>query len=517
MPHAPKPRAPRLHRAVAIAVVTLVATLLTAAHAAAADVTVTSFDGTKIVAHWFPAQGLAAGERAATVLRGPGWSQPGDSDAASADSPEVGSVGNKTLADEGYNVLTWDPRGFGRSGGTVQVDSKDFEGRDVQALLDWLATQPEAKLDRAGDPRVGMVGASYGGGIQLVTAAIDKRVDAIVPSIAWHSLTTALYKQDTVKLGWASLLGLLGSALGRLDSHITSAIAEGTATGRLSAGNEAWFTDRGPAALVDRIKIPTLLIQGTVDDLFTLDEATTNYRILRGNGVPTKLLWFCGGHGICLTPTGDTTRIHDATVNWLHRYLDRQTSVKTGARFDWVDQDGRDRQASDYPLPAGPAITASGSGTLLLTDVGGSGPPIPSTPPTSAIPLAGLPVAPAKALNAVNVKVPTGAGGQVVAGPPTVTLAYKGTATRADSRVYAQLVDDATGRVLGNQITPIPVTLDGKARTVSQPLEIVSATTHAGSSFTLQLVASSVAYGPARALGSVAFSQIKVSVPTAKP
>ena len=53
-----------------------------------------------------------------------------------------------------------------------------------------------------------------------------------------------------------------------------------------------------------RIRIPTLLIQGTVDTLFTLDEAVTNYRILRANKVPTKMIWFCGGHGACLTDPG---------------------------------------------------------------------------------------------------------------------------------------------------------------------------------------------------------------------
>ena len=51
-----------------------------------------------------------------------------------------------------------------------------------------------------------MVGGSYGGGIQIVTAAIDCRVDAIVPIIAWHSLTTSLAKADTPKNGWASIL-----------------------------------------------------------------------------------------------------------------------------------------------------------------------------------------------------------------------------------------------------------------------------------------------------------------------
>jgi ABC-2 type transport system ATP-binding protein len=47
-----------------------------------------------------------------------------------------------------------------------------------------------------------MVGASYGGGIQLVTAAIDPRVDATVPTIARHSLNTSLYKDQAFKSGW---------------------------------------------------------------------------------------------------------------------------------------------------------------------------------------------------------------------------------------------------------------------------------------------------------------------------
>ena len=44
-------------------------------------------------------------------------------------------------------MLTWDARGFGGSGGQVEVDSTDFEGRDVQALIDYVARQPEAQLD----------------------------------------------------------------------------------------------------------------------------------------------------------------------------------------------------------------------------------------------------------------------------------------------------------------------------------------------------------------------------------
>jgi hypothetical protein len=51
-----------------------------------------------------------------------------------------------------------------------------------------------------------MVGASYGGGIQVVTAAIDPRVDAIVPTIAWHSLNTSLYEDQAFMSGWGTIL-----------------------------------------------------------------------------------------------------------------------------------------------------------------------------------------------------------------------------------------------------------------------------------------------------------------------
>ena len=77
------------------------------------------------------------------------------------------------------------------------------------------------------------------------------------------------------------------------------------ATGKLSRrGPRLVRLPRPGDALVDRIRVPTLLLQGTADTLFTLAEAITNYEILRGNGVPVKMIWFCGGHGACLTGSG---------------------------------------------------------------------------------------------------------------------------------------------------------------------------------------------------------------------
>ena len=93
----------------------------------------------------------------------------------------LGALDIASLQDAGYNVLTWDPRGFGQSTGTVETDSADFEGKRRAAAARLGRRPAGVQLDGTGDPRVGMVGGSYGGGIQIVTAAIDCRVDAIVP------------------------------------------------------------------------------------------------------------------------------------------------------------------------------------------------------------------------------------------------------------------------------------------------------------------------------------------------
>src|SRR4051794_13392019 len=135
--------------------------------AQARDVNVRSFDGITIRAHFYPASNRAGNQRVPTVLIGPGYPTMGDTN---PDGDTSDQIGQRALRGEGYNTLTWDPRGIGGSGGVVNFDSPDFEVRDVQALIDFVATTPEALLDGPNDPRVGMSGSSYGGAIQLATA-----------------------------------------------------------------------------------------------------------------------------------------------------------------------------------------------------------------------------------------------------------------------------------------------------------------------------------------------------------
>jgi ABC-2 type transport system ATP-binding protein len=382
-------------------------------------------------------------------------------------------------------------------------------------MLDWVSQQPQAQLDRPGDPRVGMVGYSYGGGIQLTLASIDCRVDAIVPGLAWNSLGTSLYKASTVKAGWSRILTSLVDPT-HLDPHIVSAAKSGLSNGTLSPDDLAWFLARGPGKAVADIHVPTLFVSGTVDTLFTLDEAVANYETLRRHGVPTAMLWFCGGHGTCLTNAGDQQRTTVATFAWLNHYLKDDPSVALGPAFDTIDQDGVRWTAQGYPVAMAAPVTASGSGTLALTAASQAG---PLTGKSSGDLLSGLvgPVTPAKAATAINVAVDPGSRDALALGPPTLDITYSGTTTTGPrpKRVFAQLVDDTLGVVVGNQITPIALTLDGKVRHAKVAMELIVQHLEPGHTLTLQIVATTPAYATPQLGGSVTFSQIGISIPVA--
>jgi len=195
---------------------------------------------------------------------------------------------------------------------------------------------------------------------------------------------------------------------------------------------------------------------------------------------------------VCLTGSGPAGHVEADVVAWLKRYLAGDAAVDTGPRFEWLADDAKWRAGDDYPLPAGPPVTAAGSGTLVLN-------------PADAV--SGTPLAAARAANAVNVAV-DGTGKQIV-GEPTLTLTYSGSG--AGTHVFAQLVDEARNVVVGNQATPIPVTLDGQPHTITRPLEAIAS---AGGRYTLQIAGGTMLYGPVRGVAAITFSKIQLSLPT---
>jgi ABC-2 type transport system ATP-binding protein len=491
----------------------LIAALACATPAIARDATVSSFDGTPIATHFFPAAGLAPGEKAPTVLVGHGWGGEGDTDPSSASDGVTGNTGLGPLRRAGFNVLTWDARGFGKSGDQARVDSPQHEGRDVQALITWLAGQPEARLEAPGDPLLGMSGVSYGGAIQLIAAAIDKRVDAIAPTIAWHLLTRSLYRDQSVKQGWGSLLvgagssaltgGLPGGETGNLDPQIVQAFTEGVATGRFSAQTVQFFDARGIDRLESQIKVPTLIVQGTVDTLFTLQEGIDNYLALKDNGIPLRMIWFCGGHGICTAGPGPASFVEDAVVAWLRRHL-KGGQVATGPAFQWVADDGSVRSSATFPLAQRPALRGTGSGLLSIS---------PGSPATGL----GALIAATPAVEAVDVAIPATSGERELVGAPRLKITYSGTAVPAATHLYAQVLDARANRVLGNVVTPIPVTLDGQRHTVERALEPIAAHATPASRYRVQVIPGTTLYGLQRSSGAVTLERVEAALPVRAP
>lgn len=480
---------------------------------------VISFDGVAISTNYFPATGLAVGETAPTVLNPPGLGLSGRTNPYDDPGSRSYLAPVDELRSAGYNLVTWDPRGEFASGGILQLDNPFFEGRDTSAVISWAAENTPAELDGPDDPKVGMIGGSYGGGIQMTT--VDPRIDAIVPSIAWNSLNEALYPSDVFKSAWATVLGLALVQTGaRINSQIYQSVVTGLLFDWVSQTSQAVLTSSGPTALLNTLQAPTLLVQGTVDALFPLAQAVTNAETILANpyGTPVKMIWYCGGHGFCLDPVNpdQASTIVDDNIAWLDTYVagtgDPAADIPV---FQWYDQKGVYHSSDLLPFQTGfnetTPFTATGDGGTLgiIPFFGGSGPLSGAGLPSAVTSWPLSQVFATKADNALNVAVSPSVGDEIV-GAPELSFTYSGLGT--GKAVFAQLVDNATGRVVGNINTEVPVTLDGRTHTVSVPLADIAYTVGVGDSLTLQIVAYSSLYANA-SIGLINVSDIQLDLP----
>jgi len=472
--------------------------------------TVTSFDGTKILYNLFVPAGASATNRVPVILMTHGWG-------GSGQTTNDGDV--KLLTDDGYAVLTWDQRGFGSSGGEANVDAQEFEVRDVSALISFVAGLPEIQTDGPGDPRMGMLGGSYAGGIQLMTAAADNRVDAIAPDIAWNDLPLAIFPRGVIKLGWDLALYGLGAATataagipagetGGLAIEIHKSLVEGTALNQVSPETLAWFDARSPkhyingATLADGrvlpgIHAPTLLTQGTIDTLFNLDQAIYNERQIAANGVPTKMIFFCGGHAIgggTACQVGDQgAHIDAAVLAWFERYVRGNATVDTGPKIEYQLQDGSFASTDAFPTTS---ASASGTGTIVNT----------------IVPTSGTPLQAGAARDGVRIPVAIPAGAHLL-GVPSASVAVKGVGP--DAALFFKLVDISGDNAIAidDQVMPLRISdLSDVAQNFTIDLTSVAWLVEAGHSIAVELSATSLDHSSIRT-PFVAQIEVGVTVP----
>ena len=82
--------------------------------------------------------------------------------------------------------------------------------------------------------------------------------------------------------------------------------------------------------------------------------------------------------------------------------------------------------------------------------------------------------------------------------------------------MFAQLDDVKRRLVVGNQVTPIPLVLDGKKHTVTRELTPIAASAAKGARYTLQIVSSSKVWAPQRGTGTIDVARAKLVLPTVK-
>ncbi|MEU2302514.1 alpha/beta fold hydrolase [Streptomyces antibioticus] len=278
---------------------------------------VTTVDGVRLDTSYFTAG--PSGRRPA-VLLGHGFGGSKDDVRRQAED----------LARDGYAVLTWSARGFGESTGKIGLNDPKAEVADVSKLIDWLAGRPEVRLDGSGDPRVGVAGASYGGAVALLAAGYDDRVDAIAPAITYWNLADALFPDGVFKKLWAGIFVNTGGGCAEFEPTLCAMYERVAESGTPDPAARALLEARSPSAVADRIKVPTLLVQGQTDSLFTLAQSDAAARAIRANGAPVDVDWIAGGHD-----GGDLEgdRVQARVTSWFDRYLKGEKSADTGPAF----------------------------------------------------------------------------------------------------------------------------------------------------------------------------------------
>jgi predicted acyl esterase len=275
-------------------------------------VEIDSFDGTTLVATVY--EPTAEGPHPA-ILATHGWAS------SRIGAEDIGSA----YASREYVALIYDSRGFGESGGEVTLTGENEE-RDARALISWLADQEFVLTEGADNPRLGMDGRSYGGGIQLRVAASDDRVDAIVPRHTWYDLTQALAPNDVIKSGWATGLLTAGSTTGTLDSDFVTRSERLVETGELAPDDRQYFESRSTVSYPEDIDAATLLVQAFTDRLFPATEGVDNFRWASEADTETAIILGNGGpHGLFNgTSPGEAafdTLADEAAFDWMDAHL----------------------------------------------------------------------------------------------------------------------------------------------------------------------------------------------------
>jgi fermentation-respiration switch protein FrsA (DUF1100 family) len=169
----------------------------------------------------------------------------------------------------GYNVLLYDSRAHGESGG-VFCTYGYHEKHDISAAISFLQRKKALKVGQ-----IGIFGTSMGAAVAIQAAAIDKRIKAVVAEACFTDLRTISvdYQRRIVKLPWHFLRNV--------------AMARSQRIANFKA------RDVSPVIDVHTLTIPLLFVHGTADRLINYEYSKTLYHHANE---PKEILLVPGGN-----------------------------------------------------------------------------------------------------------------------------------------------------------------------------------------------------------------------------
>lgn len=249
-----------------------------------------SFDGMKITGFYYPAPAKFTGKRPVLI------SIHGGPEGQSMASSLGGS--NYFSNEMGIALIYPNVRGSSGFGKTYIAADNGYlrmnSVKDIGALLDWIALQPELDKDR-----IMITGGSYGGFMTLATAyEYADRIRCSMDVVGISDFNTFLknteeYRRDLRRVEYG-------------DERIPK-MAE-------------FFTKIAPLNNIDKIKKPMFIVQGTNDPRVPVSEAIQMRDKLKGQG---KTVWYLEakneGHGFRKKENVDFQRL--AMIRFMQEYL----------------------------------------------------------------------------------------------------------------------------------------------------------------------------------------------------
>lgn len=249
-----------------------------------------SFDGLKITGFYYPAPAKFTGKRPVLI------SIHGGPEAQSMASSLGGS--NFFSNEMGIALIYPNVRGSSGFGKTYIAADNGYlrmnSVKDIGALLDWIAQQPELDKDR-----IMITGGSYGGFMTLATAyEYADRIRCSMDIVGISDFNTFLknteeYRRDLRRVEYG-------------DERIPK-MAE-------------FFTKIAPLNNIDKIKKPMFIVQGTNDPRVPVSEAIQMRDKLKEQG---KTVWYLEakneGHGFRKKENVDFQRL--AMIRFMQEYL----------------------------------------------------------------------------------------------------------------------------------------------------------------------------------------------------